>query len=71
MCFGHEEMREELEREDKLPGHCQGWHFELEKVEIQGGGGFPTPVPTFLLINKLEYFTLPNIMKGSVELTCG
>lgn len=24
---------------DKLSGHCQGWHFELEKLEIQGDGG--------------------------------
>lgn len=34
-------MIEKLEREGKLPGHCQGWHLESEKLEIQGGRGLP------------------------------
>lgn len=58
-CFGHDEMREELEGEDKLPGHCQDWHFESEKLEIQGGRGWFYPSANFFTHEQTGTFHSP------------
>lgn len=68
-CFVCDELREEVEGEDRLQAHCQGWFCESEKLEVQGGD--VCPGTNFVHDQTMECFTLLNLIKGWTELTCG